>query len=175
MSIFIGFREHYNYFPDVIYYSATDQEIEELKAKYPADFSTSDDMSTGSSKADKTPTTEIPIQELKDELKQAREQILMMKEEIRQQEQAMLQEQMIERRDPFEKQKSSVLQEERIMIEERIEVLQEQNSMLQQQVTGLQGQNTVLLEQNTAIQGQMKEIQALLSTLLASKTGAGFS
>ncbi|KAF9176644.1 hypothetical protein BGZ51_000169, partial [Haplosporangium sp. Z 767] len=118
-----GFREHYNYFPDLIYYSATDQEIEEFKATYPADFSTSNVMSTDTSKADMIPTTEIPNQELKDELKQAREQI----------------------------------------------------SMLQQEVTGLRGQNTVLLEQNTAIQEQMKEVQVLLSTLLVSKAGVGFS
>ncbi|KAF9176496.1 hypothetical protein BGZ51_000497, partial [Haplosporangium sp. Z 767] len=78
-----GFREHSNYFPDVIYYSVTDQEIEELKKEYPADFSTSD----------ATPTTN---QELKDELKQVREQMSTMKDEIQQRIHAALQEQMKE-------------------------------------------------------------------------------
>ncbi|KAF9176688.1 hypothetical protein BGZ50_009839, partial [Haplosporangium sp. Z 11] len=88
-----GFREHHNYFPDVIYYSATDQEIEDFKAKYTADFSTS--------KADKTPMSKEELQEeirdaLQEQSKVHQKQISTMKEEIQQQIHAALQEQMKE-------------------------------------------------------------------------------
>ncbi|KAG0263702.1 hypothetical protein BG011_008305 [Mortierella polycephala] len=77
-----GFRQHYNcWFPNEIYYSVTAMEIEDFKAEYPSDF-IDPNPSTDTPESNTTLMTEKPIQELKDELKQAREQISLMKGEI---------------------------------------------------------------------------------------------
>ncbi|KAG0262228.1 hypothetical protein BG011_000202 [Mortierella polycephala] len=77
-----GFREHYNYFPNEIYYSATAKEIEDLQATYPHDFGNSDSTSNSSkpttndvSDVNSVAVFEKPSKEMKEELKQVREQM----------------------------------------------------------------------------------------------------
>ncbi|KAF9178404.1 hypothetical protein BGZ51_007812, partial [Haplosporangium sp. Z 767] len=148
------FREHYNYFPDVIYYLATDQEIEELKAKYPADFSTSDVMRADTSKADMTSAIEKPIQRLKDELKQVRGQMSRSKEEIQQKIRDALQEQSKAHQDQMKELKESS--------DNHIKALH------------LQMQNA-LEEQNRTMQESMRVMQEMLSTVLKNNPGASSS
>ncbi|KAG0263706.1 hypothetical protein BG011_008309, partial [Mortierella polycephala] len=82
-----GFREHYNWFPDEIYYSATNKEILDFRARFPADFSnidstdgsfqaTTDALGTKAGRV-----AEKNIQELTDELKQTREQLVKLQDQ----------------------------------------------------------------------------------------------
>ncbi|KAF9182445.1 hypothetical protein BGZ50_004911 [Haplosporangium sp. Z 11] len=100
-----GFREHYNYFPDEIYYSATAKEIEDLQAMYPRDFGNPDPA-----KNSFKPTTndepnvnsvavfEKPNKEMKEELKQVKEQMaaLQVQNAVIQGQNKMMQDQMRE-------------------------------------------------------------------------------
>ncbi|KAG0249100.1 hypothetical protein BG011_009602 [Mortierella polycephala] len=114
-----GFRAHFNYFPDEIYYSATVKEVDDFKAKYPNDFINSDlandksqPVARDAPDATAITTCEKPLCEVKEELKQSREQVL------------KLQEQM---------------QEQNTTLESKVSVLQEQNNALWKQNASIQG------------------------------------
>ena len=115
----IGFRAQFNYFPDEIYYSATVKEVDDFRAKYPNDFINSDlandksqPVATDAPDATAITTSEKPMCEVKEELKQSWEQIL------------KLQEQM---------------QEQNTTLESKVSVLQEQNNVLWKQNASIQG------------------------------------
>ncbi|KAF9177993.1 hypothetical protein BGZ50_008170, partial [Haplosporangium sp. Z 11] len=148
-----GFREHYNWFPDEIYYSATDKEIENFRARFPADFSSidsTDSLSQATAEALGIKAGRMAkesIQELTNELKQTREQL------------AKLQDQSMS-----SEKKSSALH--RRNQQNMKKALQRQNAALQQQIGTVQ-------RQNEALQRRMEDLHTMLSVHLGTNGAAG--
>ncbi|KAG0263515.1 hypothetical protein BG011_008687 [Mortierella polycephala] len=149
-----GFREHYNWFPDEIYYSATAKKIADFEARYPADNCSKAAQSGSSSlptaTADVPKTTDADVaktekltQELKDELQRTREQVFVLQE-----------------------QKASVEKHSTVMQEH----IQEQKEQIQVQRASAEKEAAALQQHISSLQEQVKTMQVMLSTFLTDKT-----
>ncbi|KAF9189259.1 hypothetical protein BGZ50_000876 [Haplosporangium sp. Z 11] len=154
-----GFREYYNWFPDEIYYSAIAKQIEDFEAKYPADNCGKAVQSNGSFQPTATANalkatdagiakTERLTQELKDELRRTREQVLVLQE----------QKASAERH-------SAVLQGH----------IQEQKEQIQAQKTSAEKQAAASQQNISSLQEQVKTMQLMLSTFLTDKATSSLS
>ncbi|KAF9185768.1 hypothetical protein BGZ51_002458 [Haplosporangium sp. Z 767] len=141
-----GFREHYNWFPEEIYYTATAREIEDYQAKYFAN-----DLRSGAKKNKSSePVTAIleshSTKQVAPEAVAATAAATVEKsmQELREQLKEQMQTQMV-----------ALQGQVQASVEKKVATLQEQNMMLQ--------------EQNTLLQEQMKALHSMLSTLVGDR------
>ncbi|KAG0258224.1 hypothetical protein BG011_003415 [Mortierella polycephala] len=147
-----GFREHYNWFPNEIYYTATTREIDDYRAKY-----STDDLGSGTKKNMSSELTAVEPEshntkqaDLEAAAATAAATVEKTMQELREQLKEQMQTQMV--------------------------ALQGQvQASVEKKAAALQEQNMVLQEQNTLLQEQMKALNSMLSTLVATKVAAGSS
>ncbi|KAF9195579.1 hypothetical protein BGZ50_004178 [Haplosporangium sp. Z 11] len=168
-----GFRQHHDWFPEMIYYSATTMDIEEYRATddhngaTPTSASSELDDGGADSSPDLQQDTpamiEKPVQELKKEL---REQIVVLQDHIHEQKVTS---------ENQNKVLQTHIQGQKASVEELGTALQKQiQDQLQEQRASAEKQIAALQEQNTALQEQMKELHAMLS-FLTTKAMTGTS
>ncbi|KAG0263704.1 hypothetical protein BG011_008307 [Mortierella polycephala] len=153
-----GFREHFNYFPNEVYYTATTKEIEEYQNQYltddlnnvPMRCASPEPSSLALAKPNIIQSGKTYVPSIADTSEAAENS---MKEELKEQLAVQMQAQ------------AKALQDQvQASVEKESEALQ---ARIEKQI------QAALQEQSVAHQTQMKEIQAMLATFLASKADVG--
>ncbi|KAG0251807.1 hypothetical protein BG011_007361 [Mortierella polycephala] len=165
-----GFRQHHDWFPEMIYYSATTMDIEEYQdtddRNRAAPTSASSELDDGAADSPSGLQQDAPAMIEKPVQEELQEQIVVLHDQIQEQKVTSENQNRI-LQTHIQEQKASV-EELGTVLQKRIqEQLQDQRASAEKQIAALQ-------EQNTTLQEQMKELHTMLSFLTA-KAMAGTS
>ncbi|KAG0253677.1 hypothetical protein BG011_006227 [Mortierella polycephala] len=172
-----GFRQHYSWFPEEIYYSATADEIEDYQTKYlggyrstntkaPHTSSSPEPASATNTGVEELLADTIPQQEM-DKLLRRQEEFYKERnesaEKLAQEQITMFQGRLNVREESVKRHNALAQQQLREQVQEQLQ--KQMQEQMQEQKTASERQVAVLQEQNKGLQEQVKEIHAMLLIL----------